>query len=175
MEIISGFSIFFNIIFISLLFLVYRSGYFKAKGSLQQRSIPTKPRSRSVPDVAVLNSRRVTAPLIKYQRLPRGFFWNTSLPSLVYSLSQFIKSESHYDNRIKRLNDAFLGKIKKRTLLLAPDIVVPSSNPSTVLYPNSRLFSSNENEKIPFRYPSTIFHSSSDLYFLYIKYPLSRF
>ncbi len=33
--------------------------------------------------------------LIKYQRLPRGFFWNTSLPSLGYWLFYSIKSESH--------------------------------------------------------------------------------
>ncbi len=54
-------------------------GYKEDKGSQRGGTIPTKPRSRSVPDVAVLNSRRVTAPLIKYQRLPRGFFWNSFL------------------------------------------------------------------------------------------------
>ncbi len=32
----------------------------KTKGTLQQRSIPAKPRFRSVPDVAVLNSPFVT-------------------------------------------------------------------------------------------------------------------
>ncbi len=51
---------------------------------LRKGSIPAKPRFRSVPDVAVLNSRRVTAPLIKCRRLPRGFLWNISLPSLAY-------------------------------------------------------------------------------------------
>ena len=52
------------------------------KGSLWQGTIPTKPRSRSVPDVAVLNSQ-IPLPvglLIKYQRLPRGFFRNSPLP-----------------------------------------------------------------------------------------------
>ncbi len=44
------------------------------KGSLWQGTILTKPRSRSVPDVAVLNSQSLTELLIKYQRLPRGFF-----------------------------------------------------------------------------------------------------
>ena len=45
--------------------------------------IPTKPRSRSVPDVAVLNSQipLLAGLLIKYQRLPRGFFWNSLLAS----------------------------------------------------------------------------------------------
>ena len=46
------------------------------KGALRQGSIPTKPRFRSVPDVMVLNSQPLTGLLIKYQRLPRGFFWN---------------------------------------------------------------------------------------------------
>ncbi len=54
------------------------------RAALRQGGIPTKPRSRSVPDVVVLNSRTFTGLLIKYQRLPRGFFWNTSLPPLVY-------------------------------------------------------------------------------------------
>ena len=35
--------------------------------------------------------------LIKYQRLPRGFFWNISLPSLVCWLFYFLKSRC-YDN-----------------------------------------------------------------------------
>jgi len=47
------------------------------KGSSRQGSIPAKPRFRSVPDVMVLNSQPLTELLIKYQRLPRGFFWNT--------------------------------------------------------------------------------------------------
>ena len=59
------------------------------KGSRQQKSIPTKPRSRSVPDVAVLNSQPLTGLLIKYQRLPRGFFWNRFLLALVYIMFQF--------------------------------------------------------------------------------------
>ena len=45
---------------------------------------PTKTRSRSVPDVAVLNSQPLTVLLIKYQRLPRVFFWNTSLPQAAF-------------------------------------------------------------------------------------------
>ena len=45
------------------------------KGSRKARMpIPTKPRSRSVPDVMVLNSQSLVELLIKYQRLPRGFF-----------------------------------------------------------------------------------------------------
>ena len=56
------------------------------KGSPREATIPTKPRFRSVPDVMVLNSRRVTAPLIKYQRFPRGFFWNRCFSGLVYWL-----------------------------------------------------------------------------------------
>ena len=51
---------------------------------LQQVTIPTKPRSRSVPDVAVLNSQPLAELLIKYQRLPRGFFWNRNFPVLLY-------------------------------------------------------------------------------------------
>ena len=59
------------------------------EGRLWGRPIPTKPRSRSVPDVAVLNSQpRFPAELlIKYQRLPRGFFWNRSLPLLLFGYS----------------------------------------------------------------------------------------
>ncbi len=46
------------------------------KGSLWQGTILTKPRSRSVPDVAVLNSQNplFAGLLIKCRRLPRGFF-----------------------------------------------------------------------------------------------------
>ena len=47
-----------------------------AKGSRRKERFPTKPRSRSVPDVAVLNSQPLSGLLIKCQRLPRGFFWN---------------------------------------------------------------------------------------------------
>ena len=61
----------------------YWLGGFKVEGSLRQGRIPAKPRFRSVPDVVVLNSQLLTELLIKYQRLPRGFLWNTSLPSLV--------------------------------------------------------------------------------------------
>ncbi len=50
------------------------------KGRLRQGHIPAKPRFRSVPDVAVLNSPNLVGSLIKYRRLPRGFFWNMSLP-----------------------------------------------------------------------------------------------
>ena len=48
------------------------------------RNVPTKPRSRSVPDVMVLNSQLLAELLIKYQRLPRGFFWNHFLPSAAF-------------------------------------------------------------------------------------------
>ncbi len=34
--------------------------------------------------------------LIKYQRLPRGFFWNTSLPPLIGWLFYFLKKESYH-------------------------------------------------------------------------------
>ena len=73
------------------------------KGSLRQGSIPTKPRFRSVPDVAVLNSQipLLAGLLIKYRRLPRGFLWNTSLPSLGCWLFSFLKSEFHGNNQIK--------------------------------------------------------------------------
>ncbi len=50
------------------------------KGRLRQGHIPAKPRFRSVPDAAVLNSPNLVGSLIKYRRLPRGFFWNMSLP-----------------------------------------------------------------------------------------------
>ena len=63
------------------------------KGTLRQGSIPAKPRFRSVPDVVVLNSRTLTGLLIKCRRLPRGFFWNTSLPPLGGWLFCFLKSE----------------------------------------------------------------------------------
>ena len=53
------------------------------KGREREGSIPTKPRFRSVPDVAVLNSLNPEGSLIKCRRLPRGFLWNTSLPPLV--------------------------------------------------------------------------------------------
>ncbi len=58
------------------------------KGTRQQVPIPTKPRSRSVPDVM---DTKFAAPLaellIKYQRLPRGFFWNRYLLALVVGSS----------------------------------------------------------------------------------------
>ncbi len=61
-----------------------------ARGTLRQKSIPTKPRSRSVPDVVVLNSQipLLAGLLIKYQRLPRGFFRNRFLPSLLVGCSR---------------------------------------------------------------------------------------
>ena len=57
-------------------------GDFVVKGALRQGSIPTKPRFRSVPDVAVLSSQPLLGLFAKCRRLPRGFFWNTSLPPL---------------------------------------------------------------------------------------------
>ena len=59
-------------------------GGFYVKGVASARNVPTKPRFRSVPDVMVLNSQipLLAGLLIKYQRLPRGFFWNRSLLSL---------------------------------------------------------------------------------------------
>ena len=48
--------------------------YILTRGTLRQKPIPTKPRSRSVPDVVVLNSQLLAELLIKYQRLPTGFF-----------------------------------------------------------------------------------------------------
>ena len=63
------------------------------KGSRKARMpIPTKPRSRSVPDVMVLNSQipLLAGLLIKYQRLPRGFFWNRHpFLTLVYGIGEF--------------------------------------------------------------------------------------
>ncbi len=63
------------------------------KGSRKARMpIPTKPRSRSVPDVMVLNSQSLVELLIKYQRLPRGFFWNRHpFLTLVYGIGEFEK------------------------------------------------------------------------------------
>ena len=52
----------------------------RAKGSRFLDTIPCKTRSRSVPDVVVLNSRTLVGLLIKCQRLPRSFFWNSSSP-----------------------------------------------------------------------------------------------
>ena len=68
------------------------------KGTLRQGSIPTKPRFRSVPDVAVLNSQipLLAGLFIKCRRLPRGFFWNTSLPPLIGWLFYFLKKESYH-------------------------------------------------------------------------------
>ena len=56
---------------------------FIGEGSRFLRDIPQQTRFRSVPDVMVLNSQSLTGLLIKYQRLPRDFFWNTSSPVLV--------------------------------------------------------------------------------------------
>ena len=70
--------------------MYYGSGHmllgFVAGFPQRGRNVPTKPRSRSVPDVAVLNSQpRFPAELlIKYQRLPRGFFWNHFFPSAAF-------------------------------------------------------------------------------------------
>ena len=57
------------------------------QGSLQKDIIPTKPRFRSVPNVAVLNSQNplLAGLLIKCRRFPRGFFWNDVFLSLVCS------------------------------------------------------------------------------------------
>ncbi len=65
------------------------------RGTLRQGTLPTKPRFRSVPDVAVLNSQPLTGLLIKYQRLPRGFFWKSALPPLVDWLFYFLKRDVH--------------------------------------------------------------------------------
>ncbi len=67
------------------------------RAALRQGGIPTKPRSRSVPDVVVLNSQipLLAGLLIKYQRLPRGFLWNTSLPPLIGWLFYFKKRECY--------------------------------------------------------------------------------
>ncbi len=65
-------------------YIAVKIEYIWNKGALRRGSIPTKPRFRSVPDVAVLNLQLLTELLIKCRRLPRGFLWNTSLPSLVY-------------------------------------------------------------------------------------------
>mgnify|MGYP006879969233 CR=1 FL=1 len=62
------------------------------KGSLRKATIPTKPRFRSVPDVAVLNSLNPEGSLIKCRRLPRGFLWNTSLPPLFIGYFTFGKA-----------------------------------------------------------------------------------
>ena len=60
-------------------------------GSRWQDTIPTKPRSRSVPDVADTKFAvsLLAKQLIKCRRLPRGFFWNSILPALVFDCSCF--------------------------------------------------------------------------------------
>ena len=63
-------------------------GYRRNKGSRRERRFPTKPRSRSVPDVMDTKfAAPLAALLIKYQRLPRGFFWNRYLLALVVGSS----------------------------------------------------------------------------------------
>ena len=64
--------------------MYYGLGGYVAGFPQRGRNVPTKPRSRSVPDVAVLNSRTLTGLLIKYQRLPRGFFGNHFFPSVAF-------------------------------------------------------------------------------------------
>ncbi len=84
------------------------------KGALRKESIPTKPRSRSVPDVAVLNSQPhfPAELLIKYQRLLRGFFWNTFFPSLVCWLFYFLKSDTiTYEILGRRYAEIILEKV----------------------------------------------------------------
>ena len=61
-----------------------------AHGSRRSNSIPTKPRFRSVPDVAVLNSQPFAGLLIKCRRPPRGFFWNRAAPTLVCSRGEVL-------------------------------------------------------------------------------------
>ena len=51
------------------------------------------------------NGTKFAAPLpaellIKYQRLPRGFFWNSYLPPLVCWLFCFLKKEFHLATKI---------------------------------------------------------------------------
>ena len=62
---------------------------FIGEGSRFLRDIPQQTRFRSVPDVM---DTKFAAPLlaellIKCQRLPRGFLWNTSFPVLVFIIS----------------------------------------------------------------------------------------
>ena len=69
-------------------FLLFKTfSWLFQRGSLQQDPIPTKTRSRSVPDVM---DTKFAAPLlaellIKCRRLPRVFFWNRVLLPLVCS------------------------------------------------------------------------------------------
>jgi hypothetical protein len=70
--------------FVIIRLIVLIRGNILAKVPHRKEGIPTKTRSRSVPDVAVLNSQLLTELLIKCRRLPRVFFWNTFLPVLVY-------------------------------------------------------------------------------------------
>ena len=85
-----------------LLLPVVSGGKRLANGSRFPEKYPCQTRSRSVPDVAVLNSQPLTGLLIKYQRLPRGFLWNTSLPPLNYRLFYFLKRKFRGNNRIER-------------------------------------------------------------------------
>ncbi len=59
--------------------------------------------------------------LIKYQRLPRGFLWNTSLPPLVDWLFCFLKNESQDNYGIERWNVA-KGDIFYSVFLFSPRI-----------------------------------------------------
>ncbi len=62
----------------------YNSVYLGIKGSLRQGSIPSKPRSRSVPDVMVLNSQPLSGLLINtnvFQGASYGIFPCRSVPN----------------------------------------------------------------------------------------------
>ena len=86
-EFITPFSslLFYNLILTSQIKNVKILVILLTRVSASARPIPTKPRSRSVPDVT---DTKFAAPLlakllIKCQRLPRGFFWNSLVPLLV--------------------------------------------------------------------------------------------
>ena len=65
-------------------------------GSRLNDTISCQTRSRSVPDVVVLNSPNPVGSLIKCQRLPRGFFWNSFFPVLVCSMEEFARCDGSY-------------------------------------------------------------------------------
>ena len=81
------------------------------------RNVPTKPRFRSVPDVMVLNSQPLSGLLIKYQRLPRDFFWNHFSPMLVCRIGKFVKYLVASSNTIVR-NVIHLPLIEVEVFLL---------------------------------------------------------
>ena len=71
-----------------------------AKGSRRKERFPTKPRSRSVPDVAVLNSpfRFLRNRSLSTNVFQGASFGNPFFPSLVYNTGKFIKQNSIYYN-----------------------------------------------------------------------------